>query len=392
MTEKPTPLETLIQLRPLGEEDYPLVLSWNRQATLKDQFLWAGPSLPFPLDESAFEKLLQETREPQQGLSSRLFIIECIEAQQNRNPEAADVSRPVGLIGLGRIDQQHKVGRLGRVLIGNPRDRGKGYAFQAVRKVLEIGFVEEKLHKITLGVFDFNQSAINCYLRAGFHREGLLRDHYLVEGEYWNLVEMSILFSEWQNYQNIPMDYFETGRLLIRNFTEADAQLAAAYHQRNRDFLYRWSPLRDESFYTVKGQRDLIQHDLLQEQSGRGLRLWIFRKEHHHETIGNMSLSQIVGGHFSSGFLGYQLDKDMLRQGYMKEALQVLLKEAFKRFELHRIEANIMTENHASRALIESLGFTLEGNARKYLNIRGRWEDHLHYVLLREDWMEFAEE
>jgi RimJ/RimL family protein N-acetyltransferase len=51
-------------------------------------------------------------------------------------------------------------------------------------------------------VFDFNLSVIACYEKAGFIKEGLLRDSRKNDDEYWNLWEMSILENEWLETRN----------------------------------------------------------------------------------------------------------------------------------------------------------------------------------------------
>lgn len=58
---------------------------------------------------------------------------------------------------------------------------------------------------------------------------------------------------------------------------------------------------------------------------------------------------------------------------------------AFRDLELHRIEANIMPHNKASLRVVEKQGFQFEGLAKKYLKIDGKWEDHIHMVLLNEE-------
>ena len=63
-------------------------------------------------------------------------------------------------------------------------------------------------------------------------------------------------------------------------------------------------------------------------------------------------------------------------QGYMTEALELVLREAFVTLELHRLEANIQPGNAASIALVQRLGFELEGLSPRYLKIGGRWRDH----------------
>lgn len=54
----------------------------------------------------------------------------------------------------------------------------------------------------------------------------------------------------------------------------------------------------------------------------------------------------------------------------------------FDDMKLHRIEANIMPKNKQSLKVVEKLGFYDEGLAYKYLKINGKWEDHIHMVLL----------
>jgi RimJ/RimL family protein N-acetyltransferase len=66
-----------------------------------------------------------------------------------------------------------------------------------IEEILKIAFGKLNLHRVSLGVFDFNQSAIACYEKSGFIKEGLLRDSRKIENEYWSLWEMSILENEW---------------------------------------------------------------------------------------------------------------------------------------------------------------------------------------------------
>lgn len=66
-----------------------------------------------------------------------------------------------------------------------------------MKAILKVAFEELNLHRVSLGVFDFNVSAIACYEKAGFTKEGLLRDSRKNGDEYWNLWEMSILENEW---------------------------------------------------------------------------------------------------------------------------------------------------------------------------------------------------
>ncbi|HEX5966417.1 MAG TPA: GNAT family protein [Pyrinomonadaceae bacterium] len=102
--------------------------------------------------------------------------------------------------------------------------------------------------------------------------------------------------------------------------------------------------------------------------------------------MGSIALSQIFLGGFRSAYLGYQIGEEFSRQGYMTEALQLMLRHAFVKLKLHRIEANIQPENAASIALVKRAGFVKEGYSRRYLKIGGRWRDHERWAILIEDW------
>ena len=57
------------------------------------------------------------------------------------------------------------------------------------------------LEKVTLGVFEFNTSAIRSYEKVGFQQQTLLKDARQFENEYWNLLEMSISDEQWKMRQ-----------------------------------------------------------------------------------------------------------------------------------------------------------------------------------------------
>ena len=69
----------------------------------------------------------------------------------------------------------------------------------------------------------------------------------------------------------------------------------------------------------------------------------------------------------------------------MTEALGALVQHAFSVLDLGRVEAACLPENAASRALLDRCGFAYEGVAASYLQIDGRWRDHVLYANLRAD-------
>jgi [ribosomal protein S5]-alanine N-acetyltransferase len=102
--------------------------------------------------------------------------------------------------------------------------------------------------------------------------------------------------------------------------------------------------------------------------------------------VGFFNLSQIVRRSLQSAYLGYAVGKPYAGQGYMREAIQLVLRYAFTDLRLHRVEANIQPDNRASIALASGAGFHREGFSPRYLKIAGRWRDHERWAILADDW------
>jgi ribosomal-protein-alanine N-acetyltransferase len=102
--------------------------------------------------------------------------------------------------------------------------------------------------------------------------------------------------------------------------------------------------------------------------------------------VGAINLSQIFRKAFQNAYLGYSLGVKYTGKGYMTEAVDLILRFAFRHLKLHRVEANVQPENAASIAVLKRCGFTREGFSRKYLKINGRWRDHERFAIIREDW------
>ena len=102
--------------------------------------------------------------------------------------------------------------------------------------------------------------------------------------------------------------------------------------------------------------------------------------------VGAITLSEIIHGNLQSAYMGYYVGARFARQGYMTEGVSLVLRRAFGKLRLHRVEANIQPANEPSIRLVKRLGFTREGFSRRYLRIAGRWRDHERWAILAEDW------
>ena len=101
--------------------------------------------------------------------------------------------------------------------------------------------------------------------------------------------------------------------------------------------------------------------------------------------LGAITLDNIRRGPVQAGTLGYWIGAPFARRGYMREAVQAMVHFAFASLDLSRVEAACLPENVASRGVLEKSGFKYEGVAQSYLQINGRWRNHVLYANLRND-------
>ncbi len=174
----------MIVLEPFGPADFPQLMAWVHDERLMKE--WSGSMFAFPLTEAGLAWYIQGSNDMP---DPDVLIYKGVDSKTGLT---------LGHISLGGISQRDRAGRLTRVLVGNTTDRRRGVCQGMVRALLRIGFEELKLHRISLGVYDFNHAALTCYLKCGFRQEGLLRDVVRHDDGYWSLIEMSILAHEWQ--------------------------------------------------------------------------------------------------------------------------------------------------------------------------------------------------
>jgi len=181
-------------------------------------------------------------------------------------------------------------------------------------------------------------------------------------------------------------------RLVLCVPAAADAERCARYAADNRSHLAPWEPERNDAYYTVEHWRAEVDRLTGAVCAGTGLSFILLdRANPGGPVLGRVTLSNIVRGPFQAANLGYSLDHLAEGRGLMHEALAALLDHAFGTLGLHRVMANYMPRNRRSARLLSRLGFVEEGLARSYLEIAGRWEDHVLTSLTSEAWQEARE-
>ncbi len=183
-----------------------------------------------------------------------------------------------------------------------------------------------------------------------------------------------------------PLPRIRTPRLILRMAEQEDVPEIVRFVRENREFLQPWEPRRTEAYYSEDYWKRQVAQSIDDYNRDRSLRLLLFSAEDDCRVIGYLSFNNFVRGAAQFCHCGYALGDAAQGQGYMFEALEAALEFVFKDLGMHRVMANYMPRNHRSGALLQKLGFIIEGTARDYLLINGKWEDHVLTSLVNSEW------
>ena len=165
-----------IILRPMTYDDTDLIVNWRNRPFVKDKMIIRNP---FTVEgHHEWIRTMIDTGKVVQ------FII--LDKEDNR---------PVGSTYFRDIDYDNEKAEFG-VFIGETDAMGKGFGTEAAVLMLDYAFTVLKLHKIYLRVLSTNTAAEKSYLKAGFKREAYLKDEYKIDGEFTDIIVMSIINGE----------------------------------------------------------------------------------------------------------------------------------------------------------------------------------------------------
>ena len=176
----------------------------------------------------------------------------------------------------------------------------------------------------------------------------------------------------------------ETERMTLRLPQHGDFRAWTALRDQSAPFLMPWEPVWAADHLSRKAFTNRIYWANRSTSQGTALPLLLIRREDA-ALLGAITLDNIRRGPSQAGTLGYWMGQAHARQGYMREAILSVVHHAFAVMDLSRIEAACLPENAASRGVLEKCGFKYEGVAQSYLQIAGRWRNHVLYANLRND-------
>jgi len=171
-----------VRLRPPERSDLKLFVTWLSNPAQRP-FLstrYVSEALEERWFESALDRMGGSTP------SLLFFVIETL-----------DGNVPIGFVSLMDINWRRREMEVGSA-IGDTELWGQGYGTDALRTMLMVAFKWFQLHRVHLRVAADNTRAIRSYEKCNFQLEGRLREAVWVDGEYRDLLVMSILDREYE--------------------------------------------------------------------------------------------------------------------------------------------------------------------------------------------------
>lgn len=160
-----------IYLRMMTREDTDLIVAWRNSDAVRRNFIYQ-------------EMFTRESHEN--------WIRTKVETGQVVQMIICDIATdtPLGSVYIRDIDRHHNKAEYG-IFIGEASARGRGVGTATAKLMLRYCFEEEKLHRVYLRALSGNDAAVRSYEKAGFEKEGYLKDDVCINGEYRDIVWMA---------------------------------------------------------------------------------------------------------------------------------------------------------------------------------------------------------
>ncbi len=149
--------------------------------------------------------------------------------------------------------------------------------------------------------------------------------------------------------------------------------------RKSQEYLNKWEPEKTKEFYSKDSFQTRVSWANKNFKMSKMVHLFLFLRSED-SLIGGLTLDNIRYGPFNSATLGYWLGEDYSNSGLMTEGLRAMIHYANKTLKVTRLEAATLPNNLASKRVLEKCEFKYEGVGQSYLQINGRWRNHVLYA------------
>lgn len=183
------------------------------------------------------------------------------------------------------------------------------------------------------------------------------------------------------DYNKLDIIYTPRCRLRPIRYTDAPALLRLYSNPHVIRFTEHHLPMQtvDEAQYSIHFYREGFREG------------WMYRwgvtliESKVDRVIGTVGLHRINHDHKRCS-IGYEIDKPYWNRGLSTEIVKALTDYGFDKFDLNRIEAELISQNTASARVLQKNGYQYEATRRQRLKKRTKYYDIDVYAILRKDW------
>lgn len=170
----------MVTIRPLEKSDVDHLMTWVNNPEIVGRFVTFSRTEPF-------------TREEEE-----VYVQNAIQDPKTHLYSIFHKDTYVGQVGLMSVDSCSFNARVS-CLISSKEYMGKGYAIEALKLLLKEAFTVLDMNKVWLQVSIPNIRATRVYRNVGFIQEAILRQEYLIDGEFVDMIRMYILRDQWRS-------------------------------------------------------------------------------------------------------------------------------------------------------------------------------------------------
>lgn len=174
-----------IRFRAVEKEDLPLFVKWLNDPEVRRGILLHNP-VSQAEEDGWYERMLQHSVDEH---------VMAIDVKESPTETGDDHWKIIGSLAFDHIDWHVRAAEMG-ILIGDKTYWNRGYGTEAVRLLCLHGFNTLNLNRVFLHVFENNPGAIRAYEKAGFILEGRERQAEYMDGQFIDVLRMSLLKSE----------------------------------------------------------------------------------------------------------------------------------------------------------------------------------------------------
>lgn len=178
-----------------------------------------------------------------------------------------------------------------------------------------------------------------------------------------------------------PFPVLETERLVIRAFTNDDAEALLSFRSNPEAMRFVPRPLQRNTEEALE-MIGMINHNIAANECIG----WCVVLKSSGKVIGSVSFHRIEKEHHRAE-LGYMLHPDYWGKGLVTEAVRAIVDYGFRELNFHSIEAIIDPDNTASASVLNKLHFVKEAHFKENFVHNGRFTDTAIYSLLKSDYL-----